>query len=88
MTTGPESDPVLARRARIARLVEVGKAAGYGLFTVSIVAFVVGFFAGFDGLVRSSFVLGIVAGSIFLAPAIVFGYGVKAAERDDRQRGL
>ena len=83
----PEGDPVLARRARIARLVELGKAAGYGLFCVAIAAFVIGFFAGFDGAVRTLFVFGIVAGSIVLAPAIVFGYGVKAAERDDRQRG-
>jgi hypothetical protein len=27
-------------------------------------------------------------GSILLAPSIVLGYAVKAAERDDRQRGL
>jgi hypothetical protein len=30
----------------------------------------------------------LVAGSILLAPAIVLGYAVKAAERDDRERGL
>ena len=83
-----ELDPVLARRARIARLVELGKTVGYGLFGVAIVAFVLGFFAGFDGAVRTAFVFGIVAGSIVLAPAIVFGYGVKAAERDERQRGI
>jgi hypothetical protein len=28
-----------------------------------------------------------VVGSIVLAPAIVFGYAVKAAERDDREQG-
>ena len=88
MQQPPDADPVLARRARIARLVELGKAAGYGLFGVAIVAFVVGFFVGFDGAVRSTFVVGIVVGSIVLAPAIVFGYAVKAAERDDRQRGI
>lgn len=88
MNEPPQADPVLARRARIARLVELGKAAGYGLYLVAIVAFVAGFFAGFDGAVRSLFVLGIVVGSILLAPAIVFGYGIKAAERDERQRGI
>ena len=88
MTDHRPADPVLARRAHIARLVDLGKAVGYGLFLVAIVAFVVGFFAGFDGAVRSLFVLGIVVGSIFLAPAIVFGYGIKAAERDERQRGV
>ena len=81
-------DPTLAKRARIARLVEVGQRVGYALFGVAIVAFVVGFFAGFDGLVRTTIVACIVVGSLILAPAIVFGYGVKAAERDDRARGF
>jgi len=87
MTDHRPADPVLARRARIGRLVQLGKRVGYGLFVVAIVAFVVGFFAGFDGAVRSLFILGIVIGSIVLAPAIVFGYGIKAAEREDRQQG-
>jgi len=30
----------------------------------------------------------LIAASILLAPAIVVGYAVKAADRDDRQRGL
>jgi hypothetical protein len=87
MTERPPTDPVLAKRARIAHLVELGKRVGYGLFAVAIVAFVVGFFAGFDGLAGTLVVWGIVVGSIILAPAIVFGYGVRAAERDDREHG-
>lgn len=81
-------DPVRERRARIAKLVEVGQRVGYGLFGVAIVAFVVGFAAGFDGAVSTTIVASIVVGSIVLAPAIVFGYAVKAAEREDRERGL
>ena len=77
-------DPVLERRARIARLVALGKRLGYGLFGVAIVAFVVGSFTDFGGLTGSLIVLSIVVGSIILAPAIVFGYGVKAAEREER----
>ena len=87
MSQPPEVDPVLAKRARIAKLVELGKRVGYGLFLVAIVAFVVGFVAGFDGITGGIIVWSIVVGSIVLAPAIVFGYGVKAAERDDRQHG-
>jgi hypothetical protein len=30
----------------------------------------------------------LVAGSILLAPSIIIGYAVKAAERDDREKGL
>ena len=88
MTDATGSDPVRARRARIARFVEVGQRLGYGLFLVAIVAFGIGFVSGFDGLVGPLIIAALVVGSIVLAPAIVFGYAVKAAEREDRQRGL
>jgi hypothetical protein len=32
-------------------------------------------------------VASLVVGSLILAPAIVFGYAVKAAEREDREQG-
>jgi hypothetical protein len=82
------TDPVRDRRARIARLVRLGQRVGYSLFLVAIVLFVVGFVSGFDGLVGSSIIGCLVGGSLVLAPAIVFGYAVKAAERDDRERGF
>ncbi len=88
MTEGASPDPVRERRARIARLVEVGQRVGYGLFGVAMVAFVVGFFSGFDGVVGPLVTGCIVVGSLILAPAIVFGYAVKAAEREDRARGI
>lgn len=80
------SDPVLARRTRIARLVRLGKRAGYGLFLAAVVLFGIGLAAGFGGLVGSTIIGCLVVGSVVLAPAIVFGYAVKAAEREDRQR--
>ena len=81
-------DPVRVRRAQIAKLVEIGQRVGYGLFGIAIVAFVIGFFSGFDGVTGPLITGCIIAGSIVLAPAIVFGYAVKAAERDDRARGI
>jgi nitrate/nitrite transporter NarK len=81
-------DPVRERRARIAKLVALGQRAGYGLFGVAVVAFVVGFAVGFSGAFVALVVACILVGSIVLAPAIVFGYAVKAAEREDRERGL
>ena len=87
MTSAPD-DPVLERRARIARWVSLGQRAGYGLFLVAVVLFVLGFAVGFDGWVGPTIIGCLVAGSLVLAPAIVFGYAVKAAERDDRDRGL
>jgi len=78
---------VLERRRRIARLVRLGQRVGYGLFGLAIALFVVGLFAGFGGVVGAGIVAAIVVGSIVLAPAIVFGYAVRAAEREDREQG-
>jgi hypothetical protein len=81
------TDPVRARRARIARLVDIGQRVGYGAFGLAIVLFFIGFATSFSSLVTPIVAL-LVVGSIVLAPAIVFGYAVKAAEREDRERGL
>ena len=83
----PAPDPVLQRRARIAKPVELGQRVGYGLFGVAIVAFVVGFIAGFGSTTVTLVVVCLVVGSLVLAPAIVFGYAVRAAEREDRELG-
>jgi hypothetical protein len=80
-------DPVLERRRRIARLVRLGQRLGYGLFGVAIALFVVGLVAGFGGVVGGGIIAAIVVGSVVLAPAIVFGYAVRAAEREDREQG-
>lgn len=82
--TAAEPDPVLARRARIAHLVDLGQRVGYGLFAIAIVLFFVGFAVDFTGGVVTAIVIALVAGSLVLAPAIVFGYAVKAADRADR----
>lgn len=81
-------DPVRERRARIARWVLLGQRGGYALYAIAVAAFVAGFVVGFtDGFV-TLIVTSLLVGSAVLAPAIVFGYAVKAAERDDRERGL
>lgn len=80
-------DPVLARRARIARWVELGNRLGYSLLLVAVVVFFYGVATGFTGAVTVIVVSALLATSVVLAPAIVFGYAVKAAEREDRQQG-
>jgi hypothetical protein len=80
-------DPVLARRARIARLVSIGQRLGYGLFGAAIVAFAAGAAVGYRPWLTSLIVTALIAGSVVLAPAIVFGYAVRAAEREDREQG-
>ena len=82
----PPPDPTLARRARIAQLTRLGKSAGYALFAVAIVVFVVGVAGRFTATEAGVIVACLVGGSVVLAPAIVFGYAVRAAEREDRER--
>lgn len=78
---------VLERRARIKRWVDLGQRVGYGLFAVAIVTFFVGFVIDFTDTLVSIIVGSMAIGSVILAPAIVFGYGVKAADRDDLEQG-
>jgi hypothetical protein len=82
------SDPVRERRARIANLVRIGLGAGYGLFALAVVLFLVGLVAGYSDWITQTIVICLVIGSIVLAPAIIFNYAVRAAEKDDAERGL
>jgi hypothetical protein len=81
-------DPVVARRRRIARAAELAQRLGYLLFLVAIVAFVACIPLEFPRALVTLIVACLVVGSVFLAPAIVVGYAVKAADREDRERGL
>lgn len=61
---------------------------GYLLFGLAIALFVMAFVLSFTSAIVTLITICLVAGSILLAPAIVLGYAVKAAERDDRERGF
>jgi predicted membrane protein len=87
VVTGPSDDPVLRRRAQIARLADLGQKVGYGLFGVAVVAFVVAAVVGFSPAWVTVIVVAMVVGSIVLAPAIVLGFAAKAADREDREVG-
>ena len=77
-------DPVLERRERIRAATDLGQKIGYAAFGLAIVVFVAGFAVGFTDALVSVIVIAIVGGSVVLAPAIVFSYAVKAAEKDER----
>lgn len=83
----PVVDPVRARRAQMQRLATLGQRTGYLLFAVAIVTFFYGFFVDFTDGVVTVIVTTMAVGSVALAPAIVLGYAVKAAEREDREQG-
>jgi hypothetical protein len=81
----PADDPVRAQRARVARWVSFGLRLGGLLFAVAMAGFFAGLATGFPPWLASLVVACLFAGSALLAPAIVFGYGVRAAERADRE---
>jgi hypothetical protein len=83
----PDADPILVRRALYARLANLGNRIGYLLLGVAIVAFVAGFVTDFPQVAVTVTIVGLVGACIVLPPAIVAGYAVKAAEREDRKAG-
>jgi hypothetical protein len=80
-----EPDPVLARRARIARVVRYGQRAGYAALLVAGVSFVVAAATDFPAVAVDISVAALVAGIVILPVPIVLGYGVRAAEREERE---
>lgn len=78
------SDPVLQQRAKVAGWVSKGMRAGSALYVMASVVFFVGFMTGFTQTFVTLIIIMMVVGSILLAPALVFHYGVKAADRADR----
>ena len=81
-------DPVRVRRALIARWSLVANRVGYLLFSVAVALFALAFVVGFTGPLVVAILTAMIVGSLLLAPSIVIGYAVKAAEREDRARGL
>lgn len=84
---GAVTDPIRERRARVARWVAVGMRTGYALLLIAIVAFLVGAVGDFTPLLVQVVAWSMAGCTLTLAPAIVFSYAVRAAEREDREAG-
>jgi hypothetical protein len=82
------TDPVRAQRARVKTWVGRAKRAGYVLLLAAVVVVVVGLAADFTTGFATAATGCLIAGAVLLAPAIILGYAVNAAERDDRERGF
>ena len=80
-----EPDPVLARRARIARVVRYGQRAGCAALLVAVVSFVVAAATDFPAVAVDISVAALVVAIVILPVPIVLGYGVRAAEREERE---
>ena len=84
----PKADLVRIKRAKIARAASLAQRIGYSLYLIAVISFFIGYFAGFTSGVVTIIVVTMAIGSVLLAPAIVAGYAVKAAEREDRENGI
>ena len=79
------NDPVRQRRVAIARWTSVANRLGYSFYGIAIVLFVIAFTVDWNSGFSTAITICLVLGSILLAPAIVLGYAIKAAEREDAE---
>lgn len=84
----PEAvDIIRERRARVARWTLLANRVGYLLLALAVALFVAAFMTGFDSTMAGLVIATLIGACVLLAPSIILGYAVKAAERDDRQHG-
>jgi hypothetical protein len=87
-TYDPGIDPVRARRAQVARWTLLANRIGYLVLALAVALFVIAFAVGFSSTMATLVVIAMIVSFVLLVPSIILGYAVKAAERDDRERGL
>ena len=86
--TPDEIDPIRAKRAQIAKWTLLANRIGYLFVALAMALFFIAFAIGFSPTMATLVIVSFVIGCILLAPSIIVGYAVKAAERDDRERGF
>ncbi len=84
----PSDDPVLVQRAKVRRVAAGGQRLGFAIYGIDAVLFFVALAVGFEGWLATAVTVGLIAGSVVLLPSILLAYSVRAADRDDRERGL
>lgn len=81
-----EADPITRRRESARRIASVARRAGYTLIAVAVIVFFVALGTEFSAALATVIIVALIAGSVLLAPAIILGYAVKAAEREEREQ--
>ncbi len=87
MTTDGPVDEVAAKRARIGKAVGLAKRVGYLALLVAMVAFAAAVVTGFAGWTVALSITGLVVAIVVLPIPIIMGYGIRAAEREERGGG-
>jgi lipopolysaccharide export LptBFGC system permease protein LptF len=81
-------DPIRVKRAKVAKWTLLANRVGYLFVALAMALFVMAFVLEFNSVMATLVIISFVIGCVLLAPSIVLGYAVKAAEREDRERGL
>jgi hypothetical protein len=87
-STDQPVDPVRARRAVIAKWTQLANRVGYLFVLIAMGIFFVALTTDFSSVMATLVIVAFVIGCVLLAPSIILGYAVKAADRDDRERGF
>jgi hypothetical protein len=84
----PVADPIRARRAQIEKWSLLANRVGYLLLGLAMALFFIALAVGFSSGMATAVATTLIIGCVLLAPSIIVGYAVKAAERDDLERGF
>ena len=82
------TDPVRIKRAKVAKWTLIANRVGYLFVALAMALFVMAFVLEFNATMATLVIIAFIIGCVLLAPSIILGYAVKAAERDDRERGF
>ncbi|MDX2379490.1 MAG: hypothetical protein QNM02_07000 [Acidimicrobiia bacterium] len=82
------TDPIRERREQIAKWTLLANRVGYLFVALAIALFFIAFAFGFTSTMATLVIVSFIIGCALLAPSIILGYAVKAAERDDLERGF
>jgi len=81
-----EVDPIRVRRAKLAKWTLLANRVGYLVLALAVALFVLAFAFGFTPTMATLIVVSLVVSFALLAPSIVLGYAVKAADRADAEQ--
>lgn len=87
-TTTAEPDPVRVKRAKVAKWTLLANRVGYLFVALALALFVIAFAVGFNSTMATLVLISFGIGCVLLAPSIILGWAVTAAEQDDRERGF
>ena len=82
------TDQVRQRRAVVARWTLLANRVGYLVLALAVATFIIAFAIGFSSTLATTVVACLIISFVLLAPSIVLGYAVKAAEREDLENNL